>query len=127
MASPPIQESGPVMAQDVPVARPPGDLSDWVGVWEDEDTQGHVRVTVRLEGLRPTVIDITESEGDREHFELRSTRWEGGALTFTDWVPSTDYLVTYRCTDVEADRMHCTWSNDHGAKGEGALKRVLDR
>jgi hypothetical protein len=127
LASPPVQVPGPVIAAEPAPIVESEDLSAWVGVWQDDETQGHVRATVRLDGRHPTVVDVTESEGDKEHFELRSTRWEDGVLSWSEYVPSTQYLVSIRCTGVAGDSMDCTWSNDHGAKGEGALKRIRER
>jgi hypothetical protein len=100
------------------------EASQWAGTWIMPNTAGKVHTTIALRGGNPTVVRLAESVGDQEVFEVRTSRWKGGALEWTYFVPSTRYLVTFSCSGVEDDALVCRWRNDRGASGKTSLPRV---
>lgn len=98
--------------------------SPWVGVWLSTSSAYKTQFTIEMKRGVPTVTRIAETAGDKEVFEVRSSSWQEGTLKFSYYVPSTTYLVSYVCTDVEDDALKCRWSNDHAMSGSAKLPRV---
>lgn len=88
------------------------------GVWTDE---GGATTTI---GPGPDGYTIGVVDYDDEVFEMVSTTYADGVLTWTYDVPSTGYRVTHRTTSVAADRVELAWENSAGGSGTDTLTRV---
>ena len=122
--APPVETAtaGTVRPKSVP--RPDPALRRWEGTFYDPATVYKTYVTVALRDGQPTVVHAEESIGDKELYEVRASSWDGSTLTWSHYVPSTQYLVTYVCTEAKENLLVCTWSNDHNATGKERLPRV---
>lgn len=93
---------------------------DLEGVWEDGDTR--TRHTLAVENGSVAVTRIVD--GDGEVFRLRKIRWDGHALRWSYYVPSTSYVVDLATDSLLGDTLWCSWSNQAGASGSQSFLRV---
>ncbi len=122
--APPIDTTANEPARHKPAPRIDPEIRRWEGTFFDPATVYKTFVTVAIRDGAPTVIHAEESVGDKELYEVRGSSWDGSTLTWSHYVPSTQYLVTYVCTEAKGNLLVCTWSNDHHAAGKENLPRV---
>jgi hypothetical protein len=122
----PSTAAAPTYSARTPKAPPQVDpeLRKWVGVWFDPATAYKTRMTIELRGGEPTVVHVEEPIGDKEVYEVRSSTWNAGTLEWSHYVPSTQYTVTYTCSEIRNNALICKWQNDHNASGRQTLPRV---
>lgn len=90
-----------------------------VGVWRDTDTD--TRFTVQLKDGVAHLVSVIDDDG--EVFEIRQQGWEDGRLTWTYYVPSTQYQNTFVITTIGPNMLDSTWTGTSGS-GTQALERV---
>jgi hypothetical protein len=93
--------------------------SDFVGIWEDDDTK--TRHLVWIKDGEPTVIASLSSSG--EEYEVKRSYWSDGVLEWSYYVPSTGYTVKLESTLALGTKMWCNWDNSENS-GEQAFTRV---
>ena len=121
---PPIEMAPPETTRHKVGPRVDPELRRWEGTFFDPATVYKTFVTIAIKDGIPTVVHAEESIGDKELYEVRSSSWDGTALTWSHFVPSTSYTVTYICGEARGDLLVCTWKNDHNASGSEDLPRV---
>jgi hypothetical protein len=93
------------------------------GVWADETGAEFTFDVVDGDLDLVSIVDL-----DGEEFVVRAEGWEGTEYVFTYWVPSTEYVVTFRLHEFAPDVIHSTWSNlsptGESVTGEETLVRV---
>ena len=109
--------------QPVVAGTPTSSFQAWVGVWQDRETHSPTNVTVQVVGGKPTVVSATDTSP--EEFLVKASGWEGSRLSWTYYVPSTSYTVTFNdCRLAGQNSMACSWENDHGASGSVTLYHI---
>ena len=88
------------------------------GVWTDEGGA----VTTIAPGADGYAIGVVDT--DDEVFDVVSTTFADGVLTWTYHVPSTGYRVTHRTTAIAQDLVELAWDNSAGGSGTDTLTRV---
>jgi hypothetical protein len=99
----------------VPTAKPP----DLAGSWRDNETR--TIHTIRWQDDHFVVVSSIVERG--EVFQITAQSWRDGILTWTYYVPSTKYSVTFKTVALSGDNLRCSWSGTAGA-GFETLSRV---
>jgi hypothetical protein len=82
------------------------------GLWQDASSYTEFEIEKSGDGYEMTsIVDV-----DGEVFELRDFEWSCGVMRFTYWVPSTDYIVSFKTLEIHEDSMRCKW---WGTGGDG--------
>ena len=99
---------------------PAGPPINLAGIWYNPST--HSRTTIVWQNGQFEVIGIVDTD-DGEVFPVMSSDWNGTRISWTYYVPSTDYTVTFTMTSLAGDNLNCDWFNDHDASGTRTLER----
>ncbi len=83
------------------------------GTWQDEG--GGIAV-IELRGRQPVVTRMVDY--DEEVFEVVSSDYEAGQVTWVYVVPSTQYEVTVETTSLEGGLLCTTWANQFDSGSE---------
>jgi hypothetical protein len=83
------------------------------GTWQDEG--GGITV-IELQGREPVVAFVQDY--DDEVFEVVSSDYEAGRMTWVYVVPSTQYQVTVETTSLEDGLLCTTWLNQYDSGSE---------
>lgn len=88
-----------------------------VGVWADADG---VEFTFEMIDGDLELTRVVDWDG--EEFLVQASDWEGTDYVFTYFVPSTEYVVTFRLEEIAPEEIYLTWSNasPDGVHGEGS-------
>jgi hypothetical protein len=81
----------------------------YLGTWTDGCQDGGAQISFANPGSGAQVVGIID--GDGEIFEVRSSGFQGGAMTWEYLVPSTGYVVTSVVTSVSGNEIAYEWSN----------------
>ncbi len=98
----------------------PEALPGLAGKWQDPDT-----LTIHtISWLSGKYVVVSSIDNDNEVYVLKDQTWQDGTLTWTYYVPSTGYSVTFETVSLNGDSLATNWSNDHGDSGTQDLQRV---
>jgi len=95
------------------------DLTPWVGVWVDTETDAHFRVEKRGDNI---VVVSSFNFDNGEIYEIQRSRWDGQTLSWTIYIRSSDVTLTYTASQVTEDKMYTRWQNNWNS-GEEILQR----
>lgn len=104
---------GAMSAEELAVAR------NYVGVWQDQETES--LTTVAIKGERLQVVSVVGSDG--ENYPVKEQQWKDGLLSWSYFVPSTEYLVKIEATGVEGNALNFHWSNHESSGDDAFLKQ----
>jgi hypothetical protein len=88
------------------------------GTWKE--TGG---TTCQIEMIKnvPKVVSIIDT--DYESFVVKESNWENGILSWTYYVPSTEYTVHVETTSISKDTINYNWKNAYD-EGTDTLSKV---
>jgi hypothetical protein len=114
----------PTLAPQATAAVPANNSSEPIpglaGKWQDPDTT--TVHTIAWQGGKYVVVSANNP--DNGSYQVTSQDWSGGVLTWTYYVPSSGYSVSFETVSVSGDSLYTNWSNDQGASGIETLQRV---
>ncbi len=95
--------------------------SGLLGVWDS--SSGGARFTIESRNGSPSITHIVD-RNDNEIFNCTKDiqRLSDGNYTWTYYVPSTEYTVTYTTTSIRSDKISYQWKNNT-SNGTGDLSR----
>ena len=74
----------------------PISLSQFVGRWQQDDGDSSAAYEVRIKAAKPVVTGIDQHDGER--FRISGISWDGEALSFSAFMPSTKWRTWHRLT-----------------------------
>jgi hypothetical protein len=89
------------------------------GTWEESDGTFYAFL-----GFDNSVEVLMIIDNDDEIFEVKKSNWKDGVLSWTFYVPSTEYTVRMATTSISENEIHCTWEN-HEDNGTEVLTRYI--
>jgi len=72
--------------------------------------------TIDWDGARYVVRSCIDDDG--EAFEIRASSWSAGTLSWTFYVPSTQYETSLQVSSLSGDELLLDW---HGTGGSGEI------
>ena len=108
------------LATAVPADNSSGPIPGLAGKWQDPETYT-VHTIAWQNGRYVVVSSIDAQEGS---YQVTSQDWTNGSLTWTYYVASTGYSVSFQTLAVSGDSLYTNWWNDQGASGTETLQRV---